>query len=167
MLCDCIQLTEGTLCEKCTMQKTLRCSIRMCAQGTWHCSYRGSHLFCSRFDPPPTQMLSHVCVCISQHTRPSHSRYTRRRRRRESRVSQCQSHSLDSALSALRGGLDIFLCQLKNQPPIPRGRYVFWIIQNTQKHGLTLTWTRDRPKLRKAARLRYHFADRAPHIQST
>ena len=31
----------------------------------------------------------------------------------------------------VRVGMVIFLCQLKNQPPIPRERYVFWCIQNT------------------------------------
>ena len=44
----------------------------------------------------------------------------------------------------------IFLCQLKNQPPIPRERYVFWCIQNTQKHGLTLTWTREPSEIAKS-----------------
>ena len=36
----------------------------------------------------------------------------------------------------LRVGMVISFGQLKNQPPIPRERYVFWCIQNTQKHGL-------------------------------
>ena len=47
-------------------------------------------------------------------------------------------------------GMVIFLCQLKNQPPIPRERYVFWCIQNTQKHGLTLTWTREPSEIAKS-----------------
>ena len=36
-------------------------------------------------------------------------------------------HAVQPVKEHLRGGLDIFSCQLKNQPPIPRERYVFWI----------------------------------------
>jgi hypothetical protein len=88
--------------------------------------------------------------------------WRRRRRPLWPRPPGTQGVCLDAACTCEmshfgKGWFGFVSCQLKNQPPIPRERYVLWCIQNTQKHGLTLTWTRERPKKRKGKRFRSRF----------